>query len=83
MSSSKLSGLCIAILATDVFDQSELIAPRRLLHHGGAHADVIAPGEKNQIKGWSKGDWVETVPVDVQLKNAIAADYDALLLSGG
>ena len=83
MSSGKLNGVRIAILATDGFEQSELTEPRRLLDEAGAHTDVIAPGGKKQIRGWSKGDWGEAVPVDVALNSAKVENYDALLLPGG
>ena len=83
MSSTKLSSRRIAILATDGFEQSELVDPKRLLEQAGAHTDVIAPGDAKAIKGWSKGDWGDKVSVDVHLVNAKAKDYDALMLPGG
>jgi protease I len=83
MSSSKLVGRRIAILATDGFEQSELTEPKRLLEEAGARADVIAPGDASTIKGWNKKDWGDAVPVDVPLRDADAADYDALVLPGG
>lgn len=72
----------IAILATDGFEQSELMEPRKLLKEAGFHVDVIAP-KGGQIRGWNKKDWGDTVPVDVELAKASAEDYDALVLPGG
>jgi protease I len=83
MSDYKLVGRHIAILATDGFEQSELMEPRRLLDQAGAQTDVIAPGGASEIKGWSGKNWGESVKVDKPLKSAKAADYDALLLPGG
>jgi len=72
----------IAILATDGFEQSELLEPRRLLKEAGFQVDVIAP-KGGQIRGWNKKDWGDTVPVDVELSKASPGDYDALVLPGG
>ncbi len=72
----------IAILATDGFEQSELMEPRKLLKEAGFHVDVIAP-KGGQIRGWDKKDWGDAVPVDVELSNASPEDYDALVLPGG
>lgn len=72
----------IAILATDGFEQSELMEPRKLLKEAGFHVDVIAP-KAGQIRGWDKKDWGDTVPVDVELSKASPDDYDALVLPGG
>ena len=83
MPSANLTGRRIAILATDGFEQSELTEPKRLLEEAGAQTDVIAPGGVSRIKGWSKGDWGDSVAVDVALADATADRYDALVLPGG
>jgi protease I len=77
-----LLGKTIAILATDGFEQVELIKPKKALEEAGAATKVVSPNEK-KIKGWDKKDWGEEVDVDVPLKSADAAGYDALLLPGG
>jgi deglycase len=77
-----LKGKTIAILATDGFEQSELIKPRQALKDAGARTEVISPKE-GKIKGWDKKDWGKEVPVDVNLKSADASKYDALVLPGG
>ncbi|MGY3266761.1 type 1 glutamine amidotransferase domain-containing protein [Lysobacter sp. HA35] len=76
------SGKRIAILATDGFEQSELMKPRQLLKDAGFQVDVIAP-KPGEIRGWSEKNWGDTVPVDVELSQARADDYDALVLPGG
>jgi protease I len=83
MTSSTLRGRSIAVLATDGFEHSELTEPKRLLEEAGAEVQVIAPGEARQIKGWKGGDWAGSVPVDIHLDQADAADFDALVLPGG
>jgi protease I len=83
MSKDALNGRKVAILATDGFEQSELLKPKQLLEDAGAGTVVIAPDDKQQIKGWNHGEWGETVEVDRPLGDARAADYDALVLPGG
>ncbi|MBB6338381.1 hypothetical protein FHR59_002644 [Xanthomonas arboricola] len=71
------------MLATDGFEQSELIEPKRLLESWGAKVDVIAPGDAAQIRAWNKTDWGDSVPVDQRLDQAKIDSYDALVLPGG
>jgi protease I len=77
-----LNGKTIAILATDGFEQSELLKPKQALEDAGAKTQVVSPAEK-KIKGWDTKDWGKEVPVDVPLQSADATRYDALLLPGG
>jgi len=79
----QLQGKKIAILATDGFEQSELQEPKRLLESWGAEVEVIAPDDKQQIRGWQHTDWGDNVPVDLGLSAARADAYDALVLPGG
>jgi protease I len=77
-----LQGKKVAILATNGFEQSELLEPRKALEAQGAKTLVVSP-EKGKIKGWSEKNWGEEVAVDLALDSANAADFDALLLPGG
>ena len=72
----------IAILATNGFEQSELMDPRENLKTAGYAVDVVSP-EAGSIRGWKDKDWGDTVDVDVALADADAKDYDALVLPGG
>jgi protease I len=72
----------IAILATDGFEQSELMKPRQLLKDAGYEVDVVSP-KAGAIRGWNKKDWGDSVPVDVKLADAKPDDYAALVLPGG
>ena len=72
----------IAILATNGFEQSELMDPRENLKTAGYTVDVVSP-EAGSIRGWKDKDWGDTVAVDVALADADAKDYDALVLPGG
>lgn len=72
----------IAILATHGYEQSELMDPRALLKQAGYTVDVISP-EPGEIRGWKGKDWGDSVGVDVELSQAKAEDYAALVLPGG
>jgi protease I len=82
MAKDNLQGLKVAILATDGFEQVELLEPRRALDEAGAETRVVAPNQ-DRIRGWNHTEWGDEVPVDVSLDRARAQDYDALLLPGG
>jgi protease I len=79
---STLNGKKIAILATNGFEQAELLEPRKALSEAGATTEVISPND-GEIKGWKSKDWGETVHVDKTLEQANPQDYDALVLPGG
>jgi len=78
----ELQGVRVAVLATDGFEQSELIEPRRALDEAGAKTQVVSP-KTGEIRGWNHTDWGRSVNVDIALDGARAEDYDALLLPGG
>ncbi|TMO95208.1 protease [Pseudoalteromonas sp. S3260] len=80
--SNRLKGKKIAILATDGFEQSELLSPQAALLEAGADIDVVSIKE-GQITAWDEDKWGEKVAVDKLAANANAGDYDALLLPGG
>lgn len=77
-----LDGRAVAILATDGFEFSELVGPRRLLEQAGARVDVVSL-ERRPIRGWKGGDWHGAVPVEAVLADVDPKDYDALVLPGG
>ena len=77
-----LQGKKVAILATDGFEQSEHIDPRKALEDAGAEVKVVSL-KAGRIKGWSDDDWGQSVDVDLTLDEADAADFDALQLPGG
>src|ERR1039458_10844700 len=79
---SNLRGKKIAILATDGFNQAELMEPRKALEEAGAHTEVVSPNS-GMIKAWEHMGWGESVKVDKTLDSANAHEYDALILPGG
>jgi protease I len=79
---NQLEGKKVAILATNGFEQSELLKPRAALEEAGAETHLVSP-ESKMIRGWDVDKFGDTVPVDIHLSDADAEDYDALLLPGG
>ena len=77
-----LRGKRIAILATDGFEQAELMEPRKALDDAGATTEVVSL-KSGEIKGWKTKDWGDKVRVDKTLDQAKPQDYDALVLPGG
>ncbi|WAJ30264.1 type 1 glutamine amidotransferase domain-containing protein [Antarcticirhabdus aurantiaca] len=72
----------IAILATDGFEQSELMQPLEKLRAAGAEVHVLSL-KAGEIKGWDETDWGQSVKVDRLVSEASVNDYDALVLPGG
>jgi len=77
-----LKGKKIAILATDGFEQDELLKPRKALDDAGAKTVLVSP-KKGKVKGWNMKEWGEEVESDVALDSANPNEFDALELPGG
>lgn len=72
----------VAILATDGFEQSELLEPRDRLREAGARVDVVSP-KADEIQGFEHFKQSARVKVDRRLRDAAPEDYDALVIPGG
>ncbi|MFD2552197.1 type 1 glutamine amidotransferase domain-containing protein [Bizionia sediminis] len=72
----------VAILATNGFEESELISPKKALEEAGAHVDIVSL-ESGTIKSWTDGNWGKTYAVDKTLDSVSQSDYNALMLPGG
>lgn len=79
---NKLKGIKVAILVTDGFEQSELVEPKKALEQAGAETFIVSP-VKGKVKGWKSKNWGDEFPVDRELNNVQAEEFDALLLPGG
>lgn len=77
-----LKGKRIAIVATDGFEQSELLEPRKALETEGAQVEVIAP-KSGEIQGMEHHDKGKKVAVDHTIDEVRPDNYDALVLPGG
>ncbi|HEY4539973.1 MAG TPA: type 1 glutamine amidotransferase domain-containing protein [Faecalibacter sp.] len=72
----------VAILTEKGFEEIELTSPKQALEDAGFTTAVISP-QQGKVKAKSGDDWSKDYSVDVQLSDAKAEDYDALLLPGG
>lgn len=79
---ASLRGKSVAILATDGFEESELLEPLKALRGAEASVDVVSPAA-GRIRGWKGKDWADSVTVDRTLGDASPEQYDALVLPGG
>ena len=82
MAGEDITGLRVAILVTDGFEQVELTEPREALDKAGAETRIVSPKD-GPVRGWNFTEWGRTVPVEVKLAEARPQDFDALLLPGG
>ncbi|MBB4227568.1 DJ-1/PfpI/YhbO family deglycase/protease [Rhizobium mongolense] len=77
-----ISSAKILVLATDGYERSELRVPHEELKRRGATVKIASIKERN-IKSWSKGDWGDSISVDLLATEVKVADFDALVLPGG
>lgn len=83
MAEQALTDLNVAILATDGFEQSELMEPLKALTQAGANIWIVSP-KSGTLRGWQHKDWAEDeVRVDLTLDDTESDDFDALVLPGG
>ncbi len=77
-----LSGMNIAILVTDGFEQVELTGPRTALDQAGALTKIIS-SKRDQIQGFNHDVKADKFDVDLTFAEAYPQDFDAVLLPGG
>jgi protease I len=79
----RLDGKRIAILATDGVEQAELEQPREAVTREGARTEVLSLSD-GEIQAMNHDiEPADTFTADKAVKEASAADYDALILPGG
>jgi len=79
---AELTGKKVAILATDMFEQVEMVEPRKAVEQAGADVELVSL-EEGEIQGFNHYDRADTFEVDRAVSDVSADDYDALLLPGG
>jgi protease I len=79
---NELQGKKVAILAADMFEQVELVEPRKALEGAGATTEIVSIHD-GEIQGFNHFDPADTVKVDRTVEEVSADDYDALLIPGG
>jgi len=82
MAEKNLSGIRVAILATDLFEEAELVKPKEALEQAGAKTTVVAP-HAGEIQAVQHDKKTQKVKVDQTLSEAVPGDFDAVLLPGG
>jgi protease I len=82
MGAQTLTGLRVAVLATDGFEQAELEKPVEALKAAGAEVEVVSP-KAGAIQGMEHHEKGRTAKVDRLLEASSPSDYDALVLPGG
>ena len=82
MAERDLSGIRVAILVTNDFEQVEMTKPRKALEDAGAKTVIAAP-KSGTVQGFNHDVKADTFPVDLTLDEADPDDFDAVLLPGG
>jgi protease I len=77
-----LTGVRVAILATDGFEESELVDPRQAYADQGASTVIISP-MVGEIQGYKHENKADRVKVDMNIEEADPNQFDALELPGG
>src|SRR3954469_19803946 len=77
-----LTGVRVAVLATDGVEEIELSAPWKALTKAGAEVFLVSPkkGKIQAVTGMTPGT---RIPVDATLDEVHPASFAALLLPGG
>jgi protease I len=72
----------VLIVATDGFEEWELFGPRQILQERGAEV-VLASPKRDPIQATVHDDPGKTIKPDLTVDEALADDFDALILPGG
>lgn len=78
----KISESRILIVATDGFEEWELFGPREILQKRSAEV-VLASPKRDPIQATVHDDPGKTIRPDLTVEEALADDFDALILPGG
>ena len=77
-----ISDARVLIVATDGFEEWELFGPRQILQKRGAQV-VLASLKRDPIQATVHDDPGKTIQPDLTVEEALADDFDALILPGG
>ncbi len=79
---AELSHARVLMIATDGFEESELMKPRQALIDAGAQV-TLASLKTDPIQGETGGEKGQSITPDMLVSDVDSADYDALVLPGG
>lgn len=79
-----LQGKRVAMLLTDGVEQVEYTAPRKFLEEHGAQVTLVSPKNiGDEIQGFNHMAPGDKFKVEMNVRDAHTADFDALVLPGG
>jgi len=79
-----LQGKRVAVLMTDGVEQVEYTGPRSFLEEQGATVILVSPkGVGEDVQGMNHDQPGDKFKVEMNVKDAVPADFDALVLPGG
>lgn len=77
-----ISGKRVAFLAADGVEEVEYTRPRQAVEQAGGTAELVSI-KTGEIQAVNHLDKAGTYPVEKHVRDAVATDYDALVLPGG
>ena len=80
--SKSLSGMKIAILVSNGFNQQDMTDTQKVMNSAGVSLKLISP-DQGLVNGWEGAGWGHHFAVDQQLSTALGADFDGLIVPGG
>ncbi|MBK4735127.1 type 1 glutamine amidotransferase domain-containing protein [Noviherbaspirillum pedocola] len=72
----------IAILVTEGFEQVEFTGPKEALEKAGFKTEIVSQ-QRGKVQGFKHHDKADEFNVDLTFDEAVADNYDAVLLPGG
>ncbi|NQW09619.1 MAG: DJ-1/PfpI family protein [Alphaproteobacteria bacterium] len=82
MADKPLAGRTIAVMLANGFDEIEFTEPQKKLIEAGATTKVVSRAN-GLVNGWYEGSWGHFFPVDADLAETLAVDFDGLVVPGG
>jgi len=81
---TELQGKRIAVLMTDGVEEVEYTRPRDFLEQHGAQVTLVSPKHKGeQVQAFNHFEHGNRFTVEMNVRDALPADFDALVLPGG
>ena len=77
-----LAGRTIAVLLANGFEEEEFTEPQKRLIEAGATTKIVSRAN-GLVNGWYEGSWGHFFPIDQDLAETLAIDYDGLVVPGG
>ena len=82
MTDRPLNGKHVAIMVANGFEETEFTEPQKRLLQAGATVKVVSRAN-GLVNGWYENTWGHFFPVDGDLAETLAIDFDGLIVPGG